>query len=67
MSYSAHALFMTMGDYYDEDDDNCVDHNGDADDVGDDKDDDFVHVKSVLTACDRPILLRATSYCDRSG
>ena len=39
------------------------------DDDGDDDDDDenCVDVKSVLTACDRPILIRTTSYCDRSG
>ena len=57
------------GDAGDEDGDDDFDDGDDDFDDGDDDDDDenCVDVKSVLTACDRPILLRATSYCDRSG
>ena len=51
----------------DDQDDDGDDGDDDQDDGDDDDDENCVDVKSVLTACDRPILLRATSYCDRSG
>ena len=51
-------------DDVDNDDDDENDDDGDDDD---DDDENSVDVKSVLTACDRPLLIRATSYCDLSG